>query len=241
MAAKKKTAKVKTAPYGGTPKLKFGKVRKEVAPERFKQLEEAVLTAWKHDFQSARDFGRKLIELREAFYVRGDFTKWLRRHSIDQNRASYCMRLAQGYVKKAQEKQKELPQNKLKKHLNEIFAPAAEKLPDNVSKQLVALIMDCCKQLAATAGWTMKANAGETEEATQVSTKLQAAINEVLDSVFVWEPYHETSNDVVLRVPPAGKRAQEKAMAARAAAAAAGAPPRPPIPSTPPPLARPAN
>jgi hypothetical protein len=229
MAAKKKTPKVKTAPYGSTPKLDFGKVRKEVPPERFKQLAEAVLTAWTHDFQSARDFGRKLIELREAFYVRGDFTKWLRRHSIEQNRASYCMRVAQGQAKKAQEKQKELPQNKLKKHLNEIFAPAAEKLPDNVSKQLAALIMDCCKQLAATAGWTMKANiAGNTEQTTKTSGKLQAAINEVLDSVFVWEQFHEKDNDVVIRVPPAK---------ARAAAAGAGKNTTPPS-SVPPPVVR---
>jgi hypothetical protein len=237
MAAKKKTPKVKTAPYGSTPKLNFGrKVRKEVPAERFKQLEEAVLAAWKHDFQSARDFGRRLLDLREAFYVRGDFTKWLRRHSIEQNRASYCMRVALNLPKKAQERQKELPQNKLKKHLNEIFAPAAEKLPDNVSKQLVALIMDCCDKLAATAGWTIKADVkGNKGVTTQLSAKLQVAINEVLDSVFVWEQYHETGNDVVMRVPPAGKKAQEKRMAA---AASAGGPPNAPSSTTPPPLAR---
>lgn len=238
--AKKKNPKVKVAPYKGTPKLQFGrKVKKEITPERFKQLEDAVRAAWQHDYQSAKDFGWRLLELRDAFYKRGDLTKWLRANSVEQNRASYCMRLAQGHAKKAQEKQKDLPQNKLKKHLTEIFAPA-EKLPDNVTKQLAALIMDCCDKLAENGGWTKKANVANTAEvASNTTAKLQAAINEVLDSVFIWEQIREADNDVVMRVPPpTGRAAAEKTFMAAAASGGFTKPSNSPSFHVPPPVKR---
>jgi hypothetical protein len=74
----------------------------------FKQLESAALKAWKPvqaGFEklkpAASEFGEALIALRAECKKRGQFMEWLRKNKIDENRAMYCLRLAQGKVKTA--------------------------------------------------------------------------------------------------------------------------------------------
>ena len=74
----------------------------------FKQLESKALAAWKpvkegfDDLKpKAKEFGKALIALRAGCTKRGQFMAWLRDNRIDENRAMYCLRLAQEKVKTA--------------------------------------------------------------------------------------------------------------------------------------------
>src|SRR5271169_2123771 len=81
--------------FGKTqPRAKLREIKKEITEKDFKQRAGAVLEACETDRVSAKDFGKALLRLKEAFYTHGHFTKWLRTNDIDQNRASYCMRKA---------------------------------------------------------------------------------------------------------------------------------------------------
>ena len=244
-----KTKKKQKDP-NATPRLKFPYVRKEVSKEEFETAVAEVQTAWRNHQVSTRDFGWKLLKLRKLMYTHGQFTKWLRAHSIDINHASYCMRTVQGLTKKSQERIKNLPVSLCKKQLDELFVPRAEKAPDFELPKIAELVVNVCAQFGASSAWTFKPDlylerrirkdegrtVGPLDEdiVSRLAAKVTGALDEILNELFEWETYRVPDTGRDMRVPPAGKKAQEKRMAA---AASAGGPPKAPPSTTPPPLA----
>jgi hypothetical protein len=102
-------------------RTKLKAIKKDITEAQFDNLTSAVKTAWQNDTTSAKELGVALLALKAAFYQHSQFTKWLRANGVDQNRASYCMRVAEGKVKVAQQKHAALPQTKAKKKIDDLF------------------------------------------------------------------------------------------------------------------------
>lgn len=220
--AKSKNKKAKQKDPNATPRLKFGYVRKEISKEEYEAAVSEVQAAWRTHQVSARDFGCKLLKLRKLMY-HGQFTKWLRSNSIDINHASYCMRTFLGLGKKAKERIQNLPQSVVKKQIDTLFAPSEEKLPGPVSGQVAQFILETCAQLGKASGWTFtpgimdeSGTISPMHEATsaKLAGPLAKAVSKLLDELFVWEDVFEPQNQVTIKVPPAGKKAQAKGAAA---------------------------
>src|ERR1700728_824225 len=81
-------------------------LRDGVTKVEFSTFESAALEAWKKDGLSAEALGEALIKVRDACAEHGDFTRWMKAHKVDRNRANYCIRLAEGKVAAAQKKAK---------------------------------------------------------------------------------------------------------------------------------------
>ena len=136
---------------------KPGAVKKDVID--FAERESAVLAAWKDDKTTAKTFGKALLYLKAAFYMHGQFTKWLRTNDIDQNRASYCMRVAEGKDKKAREKRKATWQSKAKQEVDRLFKHVQKEpvtnqtLCERVFEINKCIIIGAIKQATAQGGW----------------------------------------------------------------------------------------
>jgi predicted XRE-type DNA-binding protein len=102
-------------------KSQLREIKKGISGEQFAALTDAVKAAWQNDKTSAKEFGLTLLKLKDAFYQHGKFTKWLRANNIDQNRASYCLRVAQNKVQEAAKKQAAEPQTLSKKQVDKLF------------------------------------------------------------------------------------------------------------------------
>jgi len=115
------------------------------------ELKEKALAAWmpmrgKWDELdvSAKEFGHALIELRKVLCERGQMTRWMKANRIPKNRAQYCIRLAEGKIKRTglerseQEKQEEFF-DPLFAYLSDAYAAAVNgKVQDaeSISQQI---------------------------------------------------------------------------------------------------------
>jgi len=65
-------------------------------------LKDHALELWKKDQGSAKELGEALIAVRDVLRSnRGGFARWYRQQGLNENRVHYCIRLAEGKVKKA--------------------------------------------------------------------------------------------------------------------------------------------
>jgi hypothetical protein len=164
------------------PRKGLKAVKKDVID--FPEREEAVRDTWKNDQASAKDFGKALLYLKDAFYTHGAFTKWLRQNGIDQNRASYCMREALNKNKESQQRHKDLPQTKLKSSIDYLFRAASKKqlqvevLETEVFRFAEALIVGVGK----TAEWPMQRTTPQLKAAEE---QLKSAVAAVCEAAFV--------------------------------------------------------
>lgn len=72
----------------------------EISKSDFTDLEKTAIQLWKADEKSAKELGEALIKVQKALRSidYGNFGRWLKKHKIPQNRASYCMRVAENKV-----------------------------------------------------------------------------------------------------------------------------------------------
>jgi hypothetical protein len=128
-----------------------------VPAEEFSKRETAALDASATDQTSALEFGRALLSLRAAFYVHGDFTKWITAHAIDRNRASYCMRVANGKGATDRAKNKLTRQSVVKKHVDDLFKLASKGTPEmnEVCRKMLTVVQSVVLNVGTLPGWTM--------------------------------------------------------------------------------------
>ena len=213
-------------------------IRKQISEEQFEGLTNAVKTAWKKDEDCALELGDALTALRNAFYVHGAFTKWLRANGIDQNRASYAMRKAAGKVREAKVKHAQLPQSKAKSRIDYLFniikQPFEPRALAEASYEVVAnmfTVQGVVRQTAQQYGWQLGKDIRPHTDPkwVAVSKDLQHALmNMWATLLFANEPLEvETPKQPALL--PARERAEARTMKRRSApklksrAAAAGA------------------
>jgi hypothetical protein len=99
------------------------------------ELKQRALVLWKADQlaidksdSSAKALGEALLKVK-ATCDQGEFQPWLKQNSIDRNRATYCMRVANGkHAKKAAEKKKATVPEGFKKSSILLAAPMYERL-----------------------------------------------------------------------------------------------------------------
>jgi hypothetical protein len=151
---KAKSKKAKSVKRNETPPIKFTWLRKEVSKEEFDKAAEEVRLANRNDQISARNFGWKLIKLRQCMY-HGDFTKWLRSNSIDQNRASYCMRVAEGKTKKKATPKDDPLQENIQRQLGQMYKLASKRMltPDAMSVHAMEVVHSICARAGKMQGW----------------------------------------------------------------------------------------
>jgi hypothetical protein len=84
----------------------------KMCSEQLVSLKEKAIDLWKKDETNARVLGETLLAIKKLMVEHGDFGKWWRREKLDQNRVSYCMRLAEGKVAESKAKAKTSPRTK---------------------------------------------------------------------------------------------------------------------------------
>lgn len=197
-------------------------VRKEITERDFREREIAARSAWSNDHASAKALGKALLHLSKAFYKHGQFTKWLRTNQIDQNRASYCMRVAQGKVKEAQRKQKDLPQTLAKQSVDKIFKLASTKRAsmEQISEQIVRLLSHVITGAGKAAEWRMRKD--DDPAVKQAAKNVWKALNELLDAAVLGHDLDENGNIVDRATGRVFPDAASALAAQEAAAASAG-------------------
>jgi len=168
-----------------TPRLKFGSIRKEVSKEEFDNAAQEVMKAWRNDQTSARDFGWKLLKLRKYMH-HSQFTKWLRSHSIDQNRASYCMRVAQGLVKAAAARRNDPLQVNVKQQLSQMYKLAKQKMltPEAMRVHAMEVVHSICARAGKMQGWAV--HDPKEKEVAPFLNALRQSLDNYLDALFVF-------------------------------------------------------
>lgn len=219
--------------FGKKDPLKTGlkEIRKEISEAQFKSLTSAVKAAWQNDTTSARDFGEALLALKNAFYQHGHFTKWLRTNGIHQNRASYCMRVAENKVKPAQQRHTTLPQTKAKRKIDELFKIIEAPFePDMLAKALyeanMNLVAGVVGQLITELGWQIGKEIRPHTDPKWLAAS-QGLTNALREMWYTLLFLGEAEEAPLPALPPARERAIGKTLKAarkpKARAAAAGA------------------
>ena len=177
-------AKAKKAGPNDTPRLEYGNDKKKISKKEFDKRVAAVRLAWHNDQTSAKTFGWKLIHLHECMDKHGDFTKWLRRNGIDQNRASYCMRVAQGKVKKTVAREEDPLQENIAKQLAQMYKLASKQMltPDAMSVHAMEVVHSICARAGKMSGWTVH-NPKDAKIA-PLLTALRESLDNYLDALF---------------------------------------------------------
>ena len=167
-----------------TPRLKFGSVRREVTKEELDKCMHDVRVAHRNEVTSAKAFGWALIKLRKCMHTHGAFTKWLRENSIDQNRASYCMREAQGLRAKTASPKNDPLQKNIQRHLGEMYKLANQKDLTRVAMTTHAMevVYSICARAGKMSGWPMHHPKDESLAPLQAS--LRKSLDHYLDALF---------------------------------------------------------
>lgn|GEM_PF-6321608 len=184
--------------FGKTePRTKLRAIRKEITAKEFEKRASAVLKAWEADRISAKEFGHALIGLKDSFYTHGFFTKWLRANGIDQNRASYCMRVALNKVKEAQKKRKVYVTTLIKKDVDELLRIATRKAEtrEQIATRIGKIVRDLCHGVGKAAGWQRNKDK-QGNKINAMGDALMKALDDVLDAMYVTYELDENGNIV---------------------------------------------
>jgi len=179
-----KAQKTRAAKPNDTPRLKFSYQRKEVTEEQLDKCIHDVRMAARNDHTSAKAFGRALIKLRECMYKHGQFTKWLRANSIDQNRASYCMRESQGLRKKTVAPKNDPLQKNIQWQLGEMYKLANKKdlTLDAMSAHAMEVVHSICARAGRMSDWPM--HSPKDENVAQLLASLKKSLDNYLVALF---------------------------------------------------------
>lgn len=101
-------------------------------------LQEEALSLWAKDQASAGELGHALIAVREKMFQlgRGSFTKWYRQKKLAENRVNYCIRLAEGKVKKRAKDVSPSPTAQLEKGLADSLRNSLRPYSDSESGRI---------------------------------------------------------------------------------------------------------
>lgn len=116
----------------------------KMCSEQLVDLKEKALNLWKKDETTAKELGDTLRAIKKLL-PHGEFGKWCRKEKLDQNRVSYCMRLAEGKVAEAKAKAKTSPRTKalltITKKLRKLY-DLAESGDEEKLRQAKALLKE---------------------------------------------------------------------------------------------------
>ena len=152
--------------YGDGPPTKeeIAKAKHDLATveEELLGLQDKALKLWKKDETTAKELGETLLKIKKLL-PHGEFGRWWRKEKLDQNRVSYCMRLAEDKVADAKAKATTSPRTKalltITKKLRKLYDLAkaneiqrAKELLKEIDAEIEERFFNKPKALGASAG-----------------------------------------------------------------------------------------
>ena len=112
-------------------------------------LQEKAITLWKKDKSNAEELGKVLLQIK-AVLKHGEFTKWWTKAGFEQNRVSYCLRLAApdgDKVQAAKERTKKTPRAKAFAVVNDKLAKLYKLSESAKDKEAKELYEEICEEI----------------------------------------------------------------------------------------------
>jgi hypothetical protein len=155
-------------------------------PAQIARLKEHALVLYSNDVLNARHLGEALIAVKKAI-GHGQFNKWLAAKKVDRNRASYCMRVAQGKVAAA--KLKHATKRTAEGEAREVFGKflkscansRAMQTVEQLASEMSGVFFSTIKSVCEIRSWRLN----KPKDVQQAMDQYEEVVCKTLDALFV--------------------------------------------------------
>ena len=185
--------KKKVDPRAIKASLRMKKAKPRFSTRQIEKMQQRAIALYHKHEDDASAVGDALIAVKKSI-SHGEFKKWLAENKIDRNRASYCMRIAQGKVAAAKHKYAKTPEQqavrKITKEVSEFVKAVRStevKTLDQVGIRMTNLFVRMVNGVSKLRNWPLSdpENQQNFEKYQRAKNKFEGALNEFLNIAFV--------------------------------------------------------